>query len=349
MRVEKTSFDGRCATTTVRAGAESWTLSLSARQPLAAPRAFGDVWAPLALFAAMRLGVPLELDDPVSHRLQRGLLQVQEILATWDPGLTTVPVQAPSPAKRAFDRRSTRAMQTFTGGVDSFFTLGRRTDVDTLVYVHDLVHDVPEVRERISGHLGSVAASEGKRLVEVDSDVRTLLDRFGEWGAQTHGAALASVAAFTGAQHAEAVIPGSHTYLELEPWGSHPLLDPCWSGDRVQVVHHGAGFTRFQKVREILGNPVARTHLRVCWQTTSRINCSRCEKCLRTMTALDLLGALDRVPTFEGPLDPAALESLDIPDTSTLNFTLENRRAAEAAGRTDVVTALDVALARHRG
>jgi hypothetical protein len=53
-------------------------------------------------------------------------------------------------------------------------------------------------------------------------------------------------------------------------------------------------------------SPVARRWLRVCHRRTER-NCGRCEKCLRTMAELHVVGALADCPTFECGLDPAAV------------------------------------------
>ena len=43
------------------------------------------------------------------------------------------------------------------------------------------------------------------------------------------------------------LLPSSHSYAHLEPLGSHPLLDPRWSTEGLEVVHHGAEARRTDK------------------------------------------------------------------------------------------------------
>ena len=347
IRVEATQFDGRRAATSVVVGSDRFPVALAARTPLRTPAAFGDVWLPLAIFPAMRTGTPLELADPVSGRLLETVVTAQEVLATWFPELTPVPVTARR-ARRRPGRRRVHTGQLFTAGVDSFYTLHRRPEVRTLVYVHDDVHDTDAVRERISPLLRSAASAEGRTLVELDSDVRTMLDLFGEWGTQTHGAALAAVAALLSGTITRMLLPASHTYLELYPWGSHPVLDPLWSGDRHTVEHDSADRSRTQKIAALADDDTALAHLRVCWEAVDDVNCSRCEKCLRTMTALETLGVLDRARTFAGPLDLEAVRRVELGNDSDLSFSLDNLSAARAAGRTDLADATEASVARYR-
>jgi len=41
-----------------------------------------------------------------------------------------------------------------------------------------------------------------------------------------------------------------------------------------------------------------RSHLRVCWRSTTDQNCGRCAKCFRTMAALDAIGELHAFTAF---------------------------------------------------
>jgi hypothetical protein len=346
VRVDRGSFDGQTASATLHISGRAYPVAIRSRTTLRPPQALGDVWLPLALFPAMRTGAALELADPVSHQLLRSLPTIQGILSTWYPELTTVPVRASGRRRRRWARQP-HVAQLFTGGVDSFFTMRRRPQVRTLLYAHDALHDTEAVRERISPLLRSAADDAGKRLVEVDSDVRSMLDNFGEWGAQTHGATLAAFGALLSGSVTELLIPASHTYLELDPWGSHPMLDHLWSSEALSVVHDSADVGRSDKIRALASDPTALSHLRVCWQAVDDINCSRCEKCIRTMTTLDVLGALDRATTFAGPLSLDAVRSVAPRNVSDLAFSRDNLVAARAAGRHDVADAIAESMAGY--
>jgi len=79
------------------------------------------------------------------------------------------------------------------------------------------------------------------------------------------------------------------------PHGSHPLIDNKMSWANVKVVHDGDELSRQQKIK-LIKNYIRTTHhhpfLRVCWsidEDKSRdLNCTKCEKCLRTVTGLVL-------------------------------------------------------------
>lgn len=339
------SFDGRTSSARIRVANESYEVAISCRVPLRPPSNLGDTWTLLGLLAAMRTGSTLVVDAPLSPTLAARLPQVQAILATWFDELHHVSVVAPVGRLRAPRRRTTA--QFFTGGVDSFATLRRHPEVEALLYIHDQVHDTAEVRSRVHDMLATVARDSGKRLVEFDYDVRSFLDRYAEWGTQSHGLTLAAVAALTAGEFATVLLPATHTYRDLLPWGSHPLLDPLLSGDEQEIVHDGADLTRLAKLALIADDPVAMANLRVCWKAVHELNCSRCEKCLRTMIALTIVGAANRATTFDGTVDPAEVRDLEILNDSDLAFTVENRDAAAKAGMTEIADALRLAVERY--
>jgi hypothetical protein len=116
--------------------------------------------------------------------------------------------------------------------------------------------------------------------------------------------ALGAVALLLSPLFSRVYIPSSHDYSQLVPWGTHPLVDPLWSTDDLEVVHDGCEATRLEKTALIASHDVALRHLWVCWG--GRFNCGDCNKCQRTILALQALGALDRCTTFRrGPFRPA--------------------------------------------
>ena len=61
------------------------------------------------------------------------------------------------------------------------------------------------------------------------------------------GAGLASVAHALGLERL--LIPGPRSYGQLEPNGTHPLLDPLWSTESTEIVHDGAEPSRWEKIQ----------------------------------------------------------------------------------------------------
>jgi hypothetical protein len=352
VRVSRTEFDKKTASVRITVGRVIHDVAIAARQNFSRPTNFGDVWLPLALFPSMRTGLDLYLEDPVSNRLLLNADRIQRIMTTWYPDLTRVKIHASSGTRSRGPKRRSRqgkSAQFFTGGVDSFFTLQSNPEVQTLLYMHDDLHDTQGVRDRISTLLRSVALAEGKRLLEFDSAIRPMLDQYAEWGTQTHGAALASVAALASASFKTVLIPATHTFNELYPWGSHAALDHLWSSEELTVVHDAADSSRFEKIAALVESEVAMQHLRVCWATQDEVNCSTCEKCIRTMTSLDILGQLERCSTFQGPLDLDSVRGVVLSSVSDVSFSHDNSKAATGAGRVDLAAAIEHSITRFVG
>ncbi len=129
------------------------------------------------------------------------------------------------------------------------------------------------------------------------------------------------------------LVPATHNYGILAPWGSHPLTDVLWSTESMRVIHYGAEVTRIQKImREIAGSRVARDHLRVCWENRrGQSNCGECEKCIRTIVALKIAGVLEQCPSFDRLLRYADVAHMTFASPGIRLHMLYNYEAALAA------------------
>lgn len=125
------------------------------------------------------------------------------------------------------------------------------------------------------------------------------------------------------------VIAAWHTWRELWADGSHPLTDPLWSIEATAIVRHGRDAKRWQKLAVLAEVPGALDILRVCWQD-HRYNCGQCEKCLRTMVLLRILG-LER-PTFPPLKTLRRVVYLSPPDRSEACFVAEARNPTTGRG-----------------
>lgn len=74
--------------------------------------------------------------------------------------------------------------------------------------------------------------------------------------------------------------------------GSYELLSlPVFSTHQLRIYSQGENMTRMQKLKTVADYAPSYKYLNVCLKDGD--NCGRCEKCVRTMTALDALGKLD--------------------------------------------------------
>jgi hypothetical protein len=282
-----------------------------------------------ALIPAMRAGQPLKVAGSVTPGLLHNLRAAQEILCVWDPSLHSVPIDAGErPPVSGDGRRGVGSF--FSGGVDSFYTLLKHQDeITTIVLVHGFDFSLGDtlLREKVSAAARDVAAALDKTLIEVETNLKDFSDRFAKWGPAYHGAALAGVAHFLTPQLSKVYIPATHTYADLFPWGSHPILDPLWGSEEIAFVHDGNEATRVDKVRLIAKYELPMRHLRVCCVTSpGSYNCGRCEKCLRTMVNLRVVGALDRCESFPS-LDLVRVSRIAASDANSKSFLEENYRA----------------------
>jgi len=96
---------------------------------------------------------------------------------------------------------------------------------------------------------------------------------------------------------------------------SHPsVLDALASNDFFRLVTDGGGYGRTEKIELLRPFPEAFAAIKVCWQGDDPArNCGRCEKCV--MTRFNFLAAgLPDPPCFDGPLVPAHVAALPMPD-----------------------------------
>lgn len=161
---------------------------------------------------------------------------------------------------------------------------------------------------------GNVCDEAGVRLVAVRTNLRKLNATPGMWGNRWHGGLLAAIGHFLGSDFCVFHVAASDNSDHLEPWGSHPLLDPFYSSHHVQISHHGIELSRLEKVGLLSGWPAALDAVSVCTSPTSRgSNCGSCEKCVRTRLHMLIHGCLARSRAFAGEdVMREEIERLDI-------------------------------------
>jgi hypothetical protein len=243
----------------------------------------------------------LRVAGALCERWLEGQMRVAEIARDWW-GYEPQPVMS----ERAAPSLGAPGRGTglcFTGGVDSFHSLLRsESSPSLLVFCHGF--DVPLADRRRMESIDATLHAVGQELSVETVVVRTNLREHPtfcrvHWH-RSHGGALAALGHLLSSRIQQIVIPSSFSYDLPQPWGSSWLLDPLWSSSRLRVLHEGASLWRAEKLRRIAGHPLVAHHLRVCWENRAPTgNCSRCEKCVRTMLILAQCGMLDRFVVFD--------------------------------------------------
>lgn len=297
---------------------------------------------PVAMAVASELHVP----DGVSPRLLDSAASIQRLLAAWDRPMEPVELRRGRPPVQPSESEPRGTAAFFTGGVDSFYTvLTHRDRIDALVYAHGL--DVPldegDKRELVSASLREVAAELGLPLIEVETDVRAISDTACSWEHVYTGAALASVGHLLASRFERVLIPATHSLRDLYPIGTHPLLDPLYSSERVCFEHVDCE-RRVDKLAYLVESELAMSSLRVCFQPgVNGLNCGHCKKCVRTMVGLRVVGGLDRCSTLPDGFSLREMSSGKVASSKSLTFVRENLEAVEERGGDP-----DLALALRR-
>jgi hypothetical protein len=274
-----------------------------------------DAFVPALLVPAMLAGEPLESDLPVSPLLLRQLGRVQAILAGWRPELRQVPVLIPAATGRVHSVDAAGCF--FSAGVDSFYSalkslrgLTPPHPVSHLVFMKgfDARLDAHTALGASEAHVRRIADRLGVAVLIGESNVRDHMRCL--WPEAYQGAALGAAGLALSGVLGRVLIPSTLPYARMgRPWGSHPLLDECWSTESVTFLHDGSEATRADKIEMIAEwDRAALDELRVCLKMSGAPeNCGRCPKCVRTITMLALVGQTE-LRSFPGGLPADYLE-----------------------------------------
>jgi hypothetical protein len=259
-------------------------------------------------FLAMAAGEDIEVAQPVSSRFHYGFQRAVEHFHLWWPRLRAVALRVPG-FSHADRSRATAVASCFSGGVDSFHTLYAHLGPAAPVADFRLTHllfahgfDIPLANpayHELAAEFAELARPLGLDVVGLSTNVRDMLDSHLPWD-QTHGACLAAAALLLSGGIRRLIIPSTNRQsLLFLPCGSNPVTDPMLGTERLDIVHYGTHLSRIEKIVALAERREAQAHLRVCWQNASGArNCGRCEKCLKTMMPLAVIGALEKFAVF---------------------------------------------------
>ena len=325
------------------------------------PEAFlAGVLIPALHFGERRIAI----NEAVCPVFLEGLSFIMGLMAHWSDGqmspLNLDAERRPLPLYSSDDRRCGLFL---SGGIDSLATLrcnhlryppGHPYRVQDCLMVHGFdIGGVIErgakyhVFERARAHMAAVAEDAGVTLVPVYTNIRHLCDHRELWLNRFFGAVLAAVGHAFARRLARVNVAASYDIPNLVPCGSHPLLDPAYGSAEVQIRHCDVELSRVDKLRTIAEWPVALDNFRVCLANVpDRLNCGRCEKCVRTMCGLAAIGALNKSDAFvENDVDPLLFENFKITIRHREPFYEELLGPLRERGRHDLADLIERRLA----
>ncbi len=313
-----------------------------------------DPFVVATLLWAMRCSRALVVHGTVSKVLLDNLEYLQEIWSTWRPQrYQSIPIHVDH-EEEAFPRQHyKRAICSFSGGVDSTYTVARYHQVSPeqrrehlvaglMIHGLDIPLDQPEAFQAATQRGQRILNSVGMALVPLATNWRDVVDV--PWEDGFGMAVAAGLMVFQGYCQGGLIASGrSYDCLKL-PWGSTPLSDRECSSGHMTIRHDGADRDRFGKLQALPGWPEAMGNLRVCWQGPNPSeNCCRCEKCIRTILALRLLG-VENPPCFPHPVSDGQIRRLRLRGTPLSEMALIYHQARQQGNRSPWVRALGQTL-----
>lgn len=302
----------------------------------------GSSFAAALLIPSMRLGQDLIIEGSVSKKCIQNLQEIMDIFLSWN---------LPLKLKRINIIANTVAEDTvspfgvggfFSGGLDSYYTFLKQKEGDDpieyfiLIKGFDIDHRNPKLWEVTETNVYEIAQDEGTKVLTIETNVRQLIEPIVWWGFG-HGGCLGAISLALRNGLRKVYIPSSLDVAEQTPWGSHPETDPLFGTEVLTIVHDGTEATRVQKVEwQVSKSPSALKHLRVCYENKKgKYNCGVCEKCLRTMIAFHIVGALDKLETLPHTIDVKKVASFPIYSAYHELPFRENLRALRLSGKKD--------------
>lgn len=296
-------------------------------------------FAAALLLPSMRMGEDLIIEGKISKELYMGMHKIMELFLSWNIGLKPIKIIVD---ELVVDTAKPKVSASFfSGGVDSFYTLLKRKKDKKDPVTHLLLvngYDVDSRNEALwvatLKNIQKVAKAEKVNLIEIESNLRTLIDPiFPFFWDYSHGGCLAAAALCLRKGIKQVYVPSSLPASEQIPWGTHLDTDKYWGTEKLRFTHDGGEATRVDKINwQIAKSPTALKHLRVCYMNeVGTFNCGTCEKCLRTMINLYVAGVLDQAETFPHTLDPKKVAIMKV-DQHNQELHKDNLRALKKYG-----------------
>jgi hypothetical protein len=304
------------------------------------------------------------VEGPVCPGLLEGLETAMALMRAWSGGAYQPPAIEPGAVSPRPGRPPrNRAGMCYSGGIDSLAALQRNMRnfpeshpgrIRDAFFIHgfDIGGVVSRgmkyhVFDRALAAMHAVAAAAGVTAVPVYTNIRHLCDDRELWLNRFFGAVLAAVAHGFAPRIDLFYIASSYDLENLGPCGSHPLLDPEYASFELRIRHRDAALSRLEKLRVVSEWDPGFQNFRVCLANVpERLNCGRCEKCVRTMTGLLAIDALHKTRAFvEDDVTPELFEGFQITIRHREPFYRELLPLLEERGRRDLVETIRAKLA----
>lgn len=284
----------------------------------------------------------VRLRGPVCPVMRDNALAVARLIRTAHPHAIVPELEIEEGVRPEEPRRPARTGMFLSGGVDALSVL-RRNRLDYPLdhpaavrdaflgfglYGFDVTADgpVPERRaawEQLRARMAGLAERESFTLVPFSTNVRTFAPDYLSWSRALFSPLTTScVHAFT--SRVSTVLLGSDGVgIEPDDVSEGQAMSHCFSTAALEIRLDLLHLERLARIGLLAEWDEGRALMQPCHQVEvpepGRINCGRCEKCVRTMLGLVVHGRLDDVAAFAGSdLTCTRIDEVRIPSRNKL-------------------------------
>lgn len=264
------------------------------------------------IIPAMRNGSRIILNGPVSEKLLFSCQGKLQFIVNRMLDYETVPIipNGSVICDSAFKPKSTAT--GFSGGVDSYSILNEhyfkrdqsQSSINYLVFNNIGANGATSERALFEKRLKDAkkgASAVGLPLIVVDSNMDDYYRIFPDLHFfKTHSFRNASVAHLLSNTISNYFYAAARTYSEVRVEPSEtignvdPITLPLLSSESLDIQSEGASYSRSQKIVDIVDLKIVQKNLHVCVDHNHENgNCSICQKCVRTLMVIELLGRLN--------------------------------------------------------
>lgn len=315
------------------------------------------------IIRAMHFGEKrLKIDGEICPELKQNLITAMALISHWFDSEELVCIEAKT-SSQPLKQTSPRAALFLSGGVDSLsvfranrlnFPLEHPQSIKDCIVIYgddmgrgkNYTRDLKLYEHRLE-RLKKIAINAKANLIPLYTNIKTISGKKGVNGNKLLGADLAAIGHALSNQLNIINISSSSHIPYLKPLGCHPLLGIYYSSSNLRVKHEEITLSRFEKTKLLADWNTGLDNIKVCLLPVmksrsnldfNKFNCGRCEKCIRTMTALVALDKLKQSRAFaEDDVAPQLLQKVFIKDEYQKYCYQELITPLKKVGRDDLV------------
>jgi len=270
----------------------------------------------------------LHVEGRLSRTYLRSIAEYQRFWSLVRPErCSVVKITADEVVTDSSDQRDLPAVATFSGGLDSAFTVIRHklklTGMDTIpldavliIHGFDVLSSDVSGFARLLDRLQPLIEELGLRRYVVRTNLKELALQ--NW-VESYAAQLTSCLHMVGHRHTSAIIASDgYGQSQVFEYGGNPISVPLLTSSRLKFFYDGPSYSRIGKAALLAKYPSFVRTLKFCYEGPDPAeNCGHCMKCFLTYTNFRAVG-LENPECFDTPVNEEMVGNYTIKNDAEL-------------------------------